>query len=205
MCSRRLQYFGEALIEIENSTTGIEENGADVAEDAEAAAADAHTAPDVPENNTLTAGSADSCSSGLIGMAMNKYPETKTCLAPCHSSCSTLNAIMTAYMTRGGQPAAIKEACARRSALSCLFGHVQPCMGLVNKAKGFGMTIPTSAAQLSSMCSRRLQYFGEALIEIENSTTGIEEKGADVAEDAEAAAADVHTAPDVPENNTLTA
>merc|ERR1712217_745006 len=108
-------------------------------------------------NSSLVVESADSCSTGLIGMAMNKYPDARKCLAPCHSSCPTLNAIMTAYMTRGGQPAAIKEACARKSGLTCLFGNVQPCMGLVNKAKSFGMTIPTSEHQLNGMCPRRLR------------------------------------------------
>merc|ERR1712217_352393 len=51
-------------------------------------------------------------------------------------------------------------------------------MGLVNKAKSFGMTIPTSAAQLNSMCSRRLQYFGEGMNA--NWTEGMKNESADI-------------------------
>merc|ERR1712217_821619 len=146
-------YFGEPVNA--NASEGTTNDSADITGEG------TRNIESDPANSSLVAESADSCSTGLLGMAMNKYPDARTCLAPCHSSCPTLNAIMTAYMTRGGQPAAIKEACAHKSGLTCLFGNVQPCMGLVHKAKGFGMTIPTSAARLDSMCSRRLQYFGE--------------------------------------------
>merc|ERR1712083_22199 len=96
--------------------------------------------------------SGDACNSGLLGMAVRKYPSARTCLAPCHSSCSAVNAIMGGYMTQGGQPGAIRAACNHANELTCLFNNIGPCMEFVNKAKSFGLTIPTSQAQLDSMC-----------------------------------------------------
>lgn len=96
--------------------------------------------------------SGDACNSGLLGMAVRKYPSATTCLAPCHSSCSAVNAIMGGYMTQGGQPGAIRAACRRGSELTCLFNHIGPCMEFVNRARGLGLTIPTSQTQLDSMC-----------------------------------------------------
>merc|ERR1711920_38609 len=102
--------------------------------------------------NQALISSADSCNSGLLGYAVKKYPSATNCLAPCHGSCSAVNAIMGGYMTQGGQRGAMRVACSRAGELGCLFSHIGPCMEFVNKAKSFGLSIPTSQAQLDSEC-----------------------------------------------------
>merc|ERR1712083_705543 len=102
--------------------------------------------------NQAQSSSADACNSGLLGYAVKKYPSATNCLAPCHGSCSAVNAIMGGYMTRGGQPGAMKVACQRAGELDCLFNHIGPCMEFVDKAKGFGLSIPTSREQLRNEC-----------------------------------------------------
>merc|ERR1719195_2512457 len=100
--------------------------------------------------------SEDSCTSGLLGMIMQKDPSAKNCVAPCRSSCGTLNTLLSTYMTKGGQPALNREACKshNKDKLQCFFHHIGPCMGLINKAKGYGVTIPSSSGQLNGMCRR---------------------------------------------------
>ena len=70
--------------------------------------------------------SGDDCSAGLLGMAVQKSPSGLTCLAPCHSSCPAVNAIMSGYMTQGGQPGAVRAACRHREELTRLMNHIGP-------------------------------------------------------------------------------
>merc|ERR1719291_124622 len=99
--------------------------------------------------------SANSCHSGLVGMLMQKGGQAAAnCINPCTGSCPTLNTLLTTYMTRGGQPAMVKEACKshNKHGLQCFFGHIGPCRPLISKAASFGVHIPTSSGELNGMC-----------------------------------------------------
>merc|ERR1712113_509048 len=97
-------------------------------------------------------GMQDSCHSGLLGMALKKMPSVWQCLGPCHSSCPAVNDVLQAYMLRGGKPAAERSVCHNKANLMCLVDHIEPCMELVGKAATYGIQIPTSRSQFSTMC-----------------------------------------------------
>lgn len=98
--------------------------------------------------------SVDACTTGMVGMLIQKVDGAAACVAPCHSSCPALNAAIVAYMTKGGQPAAKRSMCSSKYSLSCLVTprHVGPCLPLAKKADGFGMHLPRSVREFNSMC-----------------------------------------------------
>merc|ERR1712176_56191 len=89
----------------------------------------------------------DSCHASMLGMLYRSMPSAAArCLNPCQSSCPALNGVINAYLTKGGQPAARRSICRNRYALRCLVDHIGNCWEIVNKAKAYGMYLPTNRA-----------------------------------------------------------
>jgi len=98
---------------------------------------------------------ADSCGSGLIGMALRKYPAANSCVNPCRWACPALNAILVGYMF-GGKTGAQQAVCRSqyRRQLKCLFGNMNNCGSLVSMASGYGITIPRNEGELNQACAK---------------------------------------------------
>merc|ERR1740139_1593636 len=68
--------------------------------------------------------------------------------------CAPLASAVTAFLTKGGAPAAKPVVCASRAEFLCAlegtaFAHCEP---LIKQASQFGFVLPSSAAELSSEC-----------------------------------------------------
>lgn len=95
----------------------------------------------------------DSCHAGLLGSLYKKDPDAaRRCLSPCRRACPALNDVATAYVRKGGKPAAKKAICRRRQDLRCLVDHIGGCMDIVHKAAAFGLQLPTTHSGLDATC-----------------------------------------------------
>jgi len=99
------------------------------------------------EETTLTG-----CTDGMVGMIRGVAPE---CIDACQGSCGALGNALTAYLQKGGQPAATKAVCASQSSFSCFLKPTTfaKCSSLVKKAAGFGFKLPSSQSELDAQCN----------------------------------------------------
>jgi len=99
--------------------------------------------------------SAGGCSSSIVDAIANYAPD---CIAACpHAKCLLVDAV-NAFTKRGGAPAAKRVVCGSQSTFGCYVssGNIGKCRPLLNKAKGFGFTLPDSTDSLRGYCARRL-------------------------------------------------
>ncbi len=91
------------------------------------------------------------CHAGLVGQVYHQAP---TCFDACPQACGPLGQAITAYMTKGGQPAAKKVVCQNKGAFGCALtsGNLPKCRPLITKAASFGFKLPSSMGELNSQC-----------------------------------------------------
>merc|ERR1719188_973493 len=105
------------------------------------------------EASVQTASSA--CHRGYVKKARDMAPR---CIDQCSSSCYAVGEAIDAYLRRGGQPAAMKSVCRNKRAFSCFVtpSHVGNCRVFFDKARKFGISLPSSERDLDRRCGRRL-------------------------------------------------
>eukprot|EP00931_Biecheleriopsis_adriatica_P073877 TRINITY_DN48084_c0_g1_i1.p1 TRINITY_DN48084_c0_g1~~TRINITY_DN48084_c0_g1_i1.p1 ORF type:complete len:194 (-),score=26.49 TRINITY_DN48084_c0_g1_i1:436-1017(-) len=76
------------------------------------------------------------------------------CLRSCPQLCGPLDKAITSYLTKGGGPALDKVLCHYTHQYSCAIGsrNYGKCSGLIHKASGFGISLPTSHGALRRKC-----------------------------------------------------
>jgi len=99
---------------------------------------------------------ASACSHGTVKMIYDMAPD---CFNQCMSSCSAVGHAVTAYLTRGGQPAAIRSICHDKSSFACFVepDHIGACGVFFTQARRYGFTLPANMHELDSHCHRRLR------------------------------------------------
>jgi len=99
---------------------------------------------------------ASACSHGTVKMIYDMAPD---CFNQCMSSCSAVGHAVNAYLTRGGQPAAIRSICHDKSSFACFVepDHVGACGVFFTTARRYGFTLPANMDELDSHCTRRLR------------------------------------------------
>jgi len=109
--------------------------------------------PILLEASVETASSA--CHRGYVKMARDMAPR---CIDQCSHSCPAVGEAINAYMTRGGQSAAIRSVCKNKWAFSCFVksNHVGNCRVFFDKARRFGFALPDSEGALNRQCGRML-------------------------------------------------
>jgi len=120
------------------------------------------------EASVETAGSA--CRSGYVGMVRDMAP---ACIDQCSGSCHAIGKAITAYMTQGGQTAAMRSVCRNKWAFACFVkpSHVGNCRVFFNKARSFGVSLPASEHDLNSQCGRMLSTNDSAAESVVRATT----------------------------------
>eukprot|EP00405_Crypthecodinium_cohnii_P047831 CAMPEP_0206574204 /NCGR_PEP_ID=MMETSP0325_2-20121206/29307_1 /ASSEMBLY_ACC=CAM_ASM_000347 /TAXON_ID=2866 /ORGANISM="Crypthecodinium cohnii, Strain Seligo" /LENGTH=164 /DNA_ID=CAMNT_0054078765 /DNA_START=88 /DNA_END=582 /DNA_ORIENTATION=- len=95
--------------------------------------------------------SQNSCTAGLVGQIRSYAP---SCIDSCQQTCGAIGSAINAYLTKGGQPAAIRAVCQYKHQFGCFFqgNNLNKCRGLISKAAGYGFQLPTSQHQLNSQC-----------------------------------------------------
>jgi hypothetical protein len=93
----------------------------------------------------------NSCQSGLVGQA---YKYAPACFNKCSYACGAINEAINAYMRKGGQSAAKKVVCRRKSQFSCFVkrSNIGNCRPLISKAASFGFSLPSSVGDLNRQC-----------------------------------------------------
>mmetsp|Transcript_2086 Transcript_2086/g.6320 ORF Transcript_2086/g.6320 Transcript_2086/m.6320 type:complete len:171 (-) Transcript_2086:237-749(-) len=99
-------------------------------------------------------GELGACTSGMVGAIRKLAP---SCVDSCPKACPMLGKAVTAYMTKGGQPAAKRVVCDNQSTFACFLqpSVIGKCTKLFHTAAGLGLRLPTSSWSLMSECSHR--------------------------------------------------
>eukprot|EP00932_Pfiesteria_piscicida_P017596 SRR837773.4475.p3 GENE.SRR837773.4475~~SRR837773.4475.p3 ORF type:complete len:163 (+),score=72.40 SRR837773.4475:48-491(+) len=96
-------------------------------------------------------GEGNACTTGLVGQI---HAFAAPCLDACSHACGALGQAINAYMTKGGQPAAMHVICHYKRQFSCALtgANLPKCKGLIDKAAGFGFKLPSSMRELHGSC-----------------------------------------------------
>merc|ERR1719436_2113077 len=107
---------------------------------------------------------ADTCSAGFVGLIASQAPG---CLDPCKPDvCHAVGSAIGAYMRRRNVDDVRHAVCADQAPFQCLLRpeNVDRCKPIFEKAKAFGLPLPSSSEDLIDQCSEQGMASASAMV-----------------------------------------